>query len=118
MASVPAVKTVLSAEGLGRPVEGAYDIGPVRDCRFLKLGLNDSYVVSADGKRYVLRVYQYGWRTEADVRWEMDVLPRCRAAGVAVAAPIARSDSEFVWSVTAPEGSVSSRFSSTRRGAR
>lgn len=76
---------------------------PLR-CVLLARSLNDSYLVEASEGRFVLRVYRAGWRTDAEVAYEVALLRHLDAAGIRVTAPIPTRSGEFVWTVSAPEG--------------
>jgi Ser/Thr protein kinase RdoA (MazF antagonist) len=98
------VASLFAADGLARWTGDAYDLGRIDEVMLWNPGLNDTYVVRAGGERFVLRVYPRGWRTDADVRYELDVLVHLDRKRVPVAAPIARRDGELLGRVAAPEG--------------
>jgi Ser/Thr protein kinase RdoA (MazF antagonist) len=99
-----ATASVLGGDGLRRWAAAAYDLGRVEEVAFWRFGLNDHYLVRTSSDRYILRVYRRGWRTAADVRYELDVLRHLQRKGVPAAQPIARRDGELVGRVAAPEG--------------
>jgi Ser/Thr protein kinase RdoA (MazF antagonist) len=109
----PVTHSVLAAEALVREVLPAYDIGSVRDCRLHLRHLSDTYFVDTrepggrggrSGTRYVLRVYRTGWRSDAAIRYELDVLNHLAAAGLSVSTPIVPRDGDPLRIVHAPEG--------------
>jgi Ser/Thr protein kinase RdoA (MazF antagonist) len=51
-----------------------YDIGTPLECRFLQLGLNDTYLVKTRDGQYILRVCRAGWRSVSGILYELDVL--------------------------------------------
>src|SRR5689334_5609663 len=74
-------------------------------CRLLNVGQNDTYVIeSAGGNRVAVRVYRAGWRTDDDVRFELELLRHLRDRGVGVAEPFLTSEGEYFHTIQAPEG--------------
>jgi Ser/Thr protein kinase RdoA (MazF antagonist) len=100
----PAVHTVLSSDALVSRVVARYDLGAVAWCRLHNRGMTDTYLVETASGRYVLRVYRAGWRTDADVHYELDALLHLHRAGVPVSHPLADRDGAFMHGVQAPEG--------------
>jgi Ser/Thr protein kinase RdoA (MazF antagonist) len=86
-------------------VARAYPIGPVRDCRLLNRGYNDSFeVVTDDGRRYVARFGGRRLRGADNVGHETAFLAHLAAEGVPVAAPVAAA-SGALWTMAGlPEG--------------
>ena len=106
----PVLQSLLSTRALVEEVLVDYDIGSGVECRLLVHNLNDTYVVSTDAGRYILRVYQAprasgrSWRTEADVHYELDLLLHLKRKGFAVSTPLARRDGTLLRVLPAPEG--------------
>lgn len=100
----PVVYSLLSPAVLVSAVLSDYALaGPVV-CRLLCVGVNDTYLVSAGADRYILRIYRAGWRSLADIRYELALIRHLDRAGVAVATPVARRDGDFIRILNAPEG--------------
>jgi Ser/Thr protein kinase RdoA (MazF antagonist) len=59
------------------------------DCQLLRSYTNDVYLIGAQGQKFALKLYGLGWRTLAEVQWEIDLLLHLSAHGVPVAQPIA-----------------------------
>lgn len=100
----PATMTILSGDALGRRVAADYDVGAVRACRLYSPSLTHTYLVETDGPRYMLRVYRTGWRTAADIGYELDVLQHLARKGVAVSTPVPGRDGRLVRVLPAQEG--------------
>ncbi|HLN65349.1 MAG TPA: phosphotransferase [Symbiobacteriaceae bacterium] len=97
-------QSLLAPAAIGAEVARAYDLpAPVR-CTFLTPGINDTYRVEAGGTPYILRVYRAGWRTPAEIDWELALLRHLEQSGVAVSVPIARRDGTWRLEFAAPEG--------------
>jgi Ser/Thr protein kinase RdoA (MazF antagonist) len=78
----------LSADVVAARLFDQYALGEGARCRFYVLGLHDNYLVEDGTRRLILRVYRNDWRTEEDLRFELDLLAFLAKRGVAVAAPV------------------------------
>lgn len=96
--------SIISAAALPAELIRVYDIGRPVECRFLHLGLNDSYLVGTGKQRYVLRVYRLGWRSRADILYELDLLNHLARKGVPVSVPIATRGGDVIHTLALPEG--------------
>jgi Ser/Thr protein kinase RdoA (MazF antagonist) len=98
------VYSTLSSDAVRDLVLPVYDVGSTVECSLLNRGLNDTYLVGSDGHRWVLRIYRRTWRTEEAIRGEVAALVQLGGRGVPLAAPISRTDGEWLTPVAAPEG--------------
>lgn len=73
-------------------------------CSFLVRGVGDTYLVTANTSRYILRVYRHGLRTLGQVQAEAELLSALQKHKVPVSYPIADADKKYVQSFNAPEG--------------
>jgi Ser/Thr protein kinase RdoA (MazF antagonist) len=78
--------------------------GPFTDCRLWRRGMNDTYLLQAGPHRSLLRVYRAGWRSDADIGYELDLLRWLARTGIAVSLPLTARDGQTVQHVAAPEG--------------
>ena len=103
--SFPVLQSVLSAEKLFPSISKEFaHLGKLENCQFFYHGLNDIYRAQAGPAKYMLRVYRAGWRTNAEVLFEVEMLNHAKAKGVGVAAPVPRSNGEYFLELDAPEG--------------
>lgn len=101
----PVRQSVLSAEALSPIVAQEYrQLGEDADCRFFYQGLNDIYRVVVGGRKYMLRVYRAGWRSNSEVLFETDMLNHLHEKGIKVARPVPRHNGETFFKLVAPEG--------------
>ena len=100
----PAQRSQLSAAALANEVERRFGLRGNITCELFRAGLNDTYFVSTDSARFVLRVWRRGWRTDEDVAWELELLEHLEAQGSAVAGVIRDLQGESFWHIDAPEG--------------
>ena len=73
-------------------------------CSFLSLGVNDTYRVDAGSSTYYLRVYRFGWRTQVEIRAELDMLTYLHRRHLPVSYPIKRKDGRYLNRIAVPEG--------------
>jgi Ser/Thr protein kinase RdoA (MazF antagonist) len=73
-------------------------------CRLIRSYTNDVYLIQTPPEKFVLKVYGLGWRTPAEVQYEIDLLQHLSARGVPVATPIAAADQEVLQSIASPAG--------------
>jgi len=102
--ALPATYSILSSESLLDEVRRAYAIDGLDGCHLVQRGLNDTYLVSGDGGRWVARVYGARWRSAATIAYELELLGHLDAMGVSVSLPLAARDDAFARPLAAPEG--------------
>ncbi len=100
----PITHSTLAADALLSAILPAYNIGAPLRCKLLQRLLNDTYLVETEQGKYILRAYRASWRTEADIRYELDVLTLLDRQGIPVATPVRRRDGDYLCTVPALEG--------------
>jgi Ser/Thr protein kinase RdoA (MazF antagonist) len=93
------LNTLLDADTLSPLVASEYELAAPIACTFLRRGFNDHYVVEAAGERYILRLYfqgKYYIESEADFRFELDLLDFLHSQGVPVANALRRRDGDLL----------------------
>jgi Ser/Thr protein kinase RdoA (MazF antagonist) len=95
--------SILSADALKREVGKAHEIGNLLECRLIRHGLNDTYLLSTPDERYIARV-SGTQRRATQIAYELDLLTHLASKGMRVAVPIARMDGSFILPLSAPEG--------------
>jgi Ser/Thr protein kinase RdoA (MazF antagonist) len=100
----PVSHSILSADALQAAVAQAYLIDTPGTCQLLKLGLNDTYLVTTRDDRYIARVYGARWRTPSDIAYELELLTHLAGKGVSVATPITGRDGTLSHTLPTPEG--------------
>ena len=101
----PVTHSTLSIKALTTDILPEYDLGAIVDFRFLNLGLNDTYALkTANGEKYILRVYRAGWRSLSDISYEMDALNHLSNKGIPISKPLPQKDGRLIQTVSAPEG--------------
>lgn len=99
----PVVSSLLSADRLCATTTADYGIAP-RQCHLWFAGTTDTYLVTTDQDRYMLRLYDTGTRTDNDIPYELAALEHLHQKGITVAMPIRRRDASWFTIVHAPEG--------------
>lgn len=101
---ISVIHSLPSAQALIENVLGDYQIPTPCACLLLKRGLNDTYLVKAEARRYILRVYRYGWRSKAEIDFELDLLRFLHECQAPIAYPIATISGDLTKAIAFPEG--------------
>jgi Ser/Thr protein kinase RdoA (MazF antagonist) len=100
----PVTNSTLSATQLESFLLNKYSLDSNAECRLLKTGINDSYLVTDGDVKYVFRVYSLNWRSEKEIREEIRLLNLLKENGIPVSYPIADVDGNYIHEFAAPEG--------------
>jgi Ser/Thr protein kinase RdoA (MazF antagonist) len=100
----PATYSIPAPRAIREELLPLYDIGRPVECRLYMSGVNDIYTVATERGRYVLKLYRHGWRTEAEVQYELNLLAHLDSKGVPVALPVPRTDGRLAFPLPALEG--------------
>jgi Ser/Thr protein kinase RdoA (MazF antagonist) len=101
---LPSICSVLDPASLVSVIESAFDLGTIHACTFVRYGLNHTYVLRTSQEAYILRIYTHGWRTPAEIQYELDLITFLRRRGLPVAAPVPNRQDSYQLTVPAPEG--------------
>ncbi len=101
---LPVFRSVLRADTLAQQVLPFYTLGDRVSCTFYQRGINDLYSVQTVQGRWMLRITAANGSDPAAVQSEIAMLRHLDAAGIAVAAPVARQDGAYLTQIAAPEG--------------
>ncbi|SEJ20202.1 Ser/Thr protein kinase RdoA involved in Cpx stress response, MazF antagonist [Dyadobacter sp. SG02] len=100
----PVSNSNLSPLHLGIFVQKHYFPEQQVECRILKTGISDTYLITTPGKRYIFRVYSFGWRTLSEISEELRLLRHLRENGISVSYAVPDLGNTFIHSFAAPEG--------------
>ncbi len=98
------VYSVIAPASLARLVASSYSVGKPSLCRLFSVGVTHTYEVRAGRAKQALRVYCRGWRSNAEIAYELAALRHLAARGASVSTPLVRRDGKWITPVTAPEG--------------
>ena len=104
MQTFPVSSSHLSANHLSKYLSTTYHFLENNDCVFIKPGINDTYIVSTQNKKYVFRVYSYNWHSKLEIKEELRFLTLLKDKGITVSYPIVDKDESFIQDFNAPEG--------------
>jgi Ser/Thr protein kinase RdoA (MazF antagonist) len=104
MTYAPAISSILSPEYLANLVINHFGFNENTTCQVLKIFANHSYLINANDKKYVLRVYFKDWRTEIEVDEELRLLDYLKENGISVSYPIKDTSNNYVQKIKAFEG--------------
>ncbi len=100
----PVAHSVLSCRALHDLVLKNYAISQLKKIDYFQAGLTDTYLVITNTKKYILRIYRTNWRSEKDIRCEMDALIFLNKKNILVATPVTTKTNEILIKIDAPEG--------------
>lgn len=100
----PVSSSILSARHLAVFLQKQYNFGEKTDCQLIKAGINHSYLVSDQGKKFVFRVYTLNWRTRTEILEEIKLLNELKKHGIQVSFPIFDKNTNYIQELDAPEG--------------
>ncbi|MDR6121600.1 Ser/Thr protein kinase RdoA (MazF antagonist) [Bacillus sp. SLBN-46] len=94
--------SLLSTQSV-RELLNDYDLNVI-SCEFLTRGLNDTYFITTQNKKYIYRVYRHNWRSESDILFELDAINWLKDEGLFVSTPVKTMEGNRIVSIQAPEG--------------
>jgi len=77
-----------------------YNIGELLEFKFIRTGLNYSYLIETTNGKYILRIYRNQWRNKEDICYEVDALLHIFNYGAKVSVPIANLKGEYIKQIT------------------
>ncbi len=104
MTHFPVTNSNLSAVHIGLFLQEKYALSAQTKCEIIKAGINDTYLVTDNNRKFVFRIYSLNWRTKAEISEEIKLLNQLREKNVSVSFPISDSEGNFIQSLNAPEG--------------
>lgn len=100
----PVSNSNLSPFHLGLFVQKHYFPEQQVECRILKTGISDTYLITTPAQRYIFRVYSFQWRTLEEISEELRLLQHLRVNGISVSYAIPDLGNTLIHSFAAPEG--------------
>ena len=104
MKNLPVIASIISPEYLSVVVKERYNLSESTKCSLLRTGINHSYLVVENNKKYVLRIYSFNWRTKQEIAEELILLDEFRQNHMNVSFPFKDKNGEYIQEIYAPEG--------------
>jgi len=104
MTHFPVTNSNLSATHLGLFIKSKYALSNDTECRLIKAGINDTYLVTDNLEKYVFRVYSLNWRTYSEITEEITLLLELSQNSIPVSFPLPDKKNNFIQKLNAPEG--------------
>ncbi len=104
MTAFPVQYSTLSSDALLQLVSERYETASGASITFLKRGFNDTYLISCDKEKYILRVYNHNWRSIESIETELQLLLYLQENEISVSYPIKSRKSSYIQQIQAPEG--------------
>ncbi|MBE9917768.1 homoserine kinase [Paenibacillus donghaensis] len=101
----PVSYSTLSDQAINEFLKNQYGLDGTARTGYLLRGMNDTYLVTTAGQKYVFRVYRGDWRTnESEIVFEMELLQHLDKQGISVSLPIPDRQGNIIQKLQAPEG--------------
>lgn len=104
MQTFPVSSSILEGKALGLFLCKRYDLSPSSTCQLIKAGINHTYFVKDQSRKWIFRVYSLNWRTRLEISEEIRLLRALRDAQIPVSHPITDVEGEYIQTLHAPEG--------------
>lgn len=101
---IPVTDSTFSAVHLCYFLQDKYGFGRESTCQIFRTGINHTYIVADEEKKYVFRIYSFDWRTQAEIQEEIRVLNLLKENDIAVSFPIPDKEQNYIQQLQAPEG--------------
>ncbi|MCB4798683.1 phosphotransferase [Neotamlana laminarinivorans] len=100
----PVTASILSSKELGEFVKKKYALSKNYSCTLFRTGMNHTYFLNNNKKKYVLRVYSHNWRSKSEIEEEVNLLKLLYENNLSVSYPINDINGELIQKISAPEG--------------
>jgi Ser/Thr protein kinase RdoA (MazF antagonist) len=100
----PVTSSHLSASHLAPFLQLQYNMAPGVECRLIKSGINDTYLLTTPAGKYVFRVYSLHWRTPTEISEELRLLQLLKNQELPVSWPVPDKNGGYMQTFNAPEG--------------
>jgi Ser/Thr protein kinase RdoA (MazF antagonist) len=104
MAHFPVTNSNLSAVHLALFLREKYTLSSLSECKIIRAGINDTYLVSGNPVKYIFRIYSLNWRTKSEILEEISLLLQLKQHDIPVSYPLADKNKNYIQSLNAPEG--------------
>lgn len=104
MGVFPAVYSTLSPQALIEGVLTEYELGAINRCLFWHRGLSDVYLIETAHTPYILKVSHHHWRSQSDIKFELEFLDFLAQHNLPVANPLKTRTDKLYVTVNAVEG--------------
>ena len=104
MAHFPVTNSNLSATHLGLFLQERYSFSKDTECKLIRAGINDTYLVIDNLNKFVFRIYSLNWRTREEINEEINLLITLNKNNISVSYPLPDNESGFIQVLNAPEG--------------
>lgn len=96
--------SVISSSDLSSMIYELYNLGDILECRFLCNGVNDTYLITTNKSKYILRIYKTNWRNKSDIDFEIELLGYLISNGIPVSHSVPKKDGNYITEIEATEG--------------
>ena len=95
----------LASDSVLHLIQENYDISVDATCKYYVLGLHDNYLIECGKNKFIFRIYRNDWRTDEEIKFELEFLSYCKQKKLNVAAPVPCKNEKLTVDIDCPEGS-------------
>jgi Ser/Thr protein kinase RdoA (MazF antagonist) len=104
MAHFPVISSNLSPTHLALFLQEKYNFGKNTNAFLLKAGINHTYLIKDENKKFIFRIYSLNWRTKTEILEEIRLLNLLKKHNIAISYPIFDKKDNYIQICNAPEG--------------
>ncbi|WP_326980979.1 phosphotransferase [Chryseobacterium sp. MYb264] len=104
MSTFPVIASILSETELAQFIKEKYLLKEDSNCQLFRTGVNHTYFISDNEKKYVVRIYCKNWRTKSEIQEELQLLLMLKDNDLAVSYPLPDKNGNLIQEINAPEG--------------
>ncbi|MBX7241985.1 MAG: phosphotransferase [Bacteroidia bacterium] len=104
MRHFPVTNSTLSATHIGVFLQEKYSLSKDTQCKLIKAGINDTYLVTDNSDKFVFRVYSLDWRSKTEIDEEIKLLNQLKENSISISYPVSDKESNYIQTLSAPEG--------------
>lgn len=100
----PATYSLVSSKAIEAEMIPLYNMPRHSKVVFIHQGINDTYLITASGAKFILRIYRANWKTIDEVSAELDLLLLLNNNGLSVPTPLSDKSGNLIQLIDCPEG--------------
>jgi Ser/Thr protein kinase RdoA (MazF antagonist) len=100
----PVTASTLSENHLRLLLIDHYNLSDNCTCKLFRTGINHTYFIDDNEKKYVFRIYSFGWRTKVEIEAELNLLTVLKNNNISVSYALTDIKDKFIQEINAPEG--------------
>ena len=104
MQYAPSISSIISTDFLAELIKERYNFQETTTCQVIRIGVNHTYLIKENDEKYILRIYVHDWRSEEEIRGEIQLLNLLKENRISISYPISDKEGHFIQKLNAVEG--------------